>query len=87
MNDELTVGPPECPIGYPLVQLERELGLQHFRRFMLWMNGQTMAICEGRAYNHETGEYEPDACAGFPHGTVAYKWDVQRWLVADPIID
>lgn len=81
------IGPPECPNGYPLVQLERELGLQAFRRLMLWMDGQTMMICEGRAYNHETREYAPDACADFPHGTVVYSWDVERWLAAEPIID
>jgi hypothetical protein len=46
-----------------------------------------MTLCEGRRYNHETKEYEPDDCAANPHGTVIYYHDVARFLRAGPIID
>lgn len=71
---------PECPFGYPWYQLEEIFDEETFERFSKWMNGQTMSICEGRKFNHETMEHEPDACAGNAHGGVAYKYDVHRFL-------
>jgi hypothetical protein len=76
-----------CPLGYPREQLETWLGSQAYRRLCLWMLGQTLAICEGRRYDSESGEYQPDGCAEHPHGPVVYRWDVARWLQAGPIID
>lgn len=78
---------PECPLGYPIDQLKRVLTEQEFKRLALWMHGQTMAICEGRRYDHDKRVYEPDACADHPHGTIVYPWDFGRWLQAGPIVD
>lgn len=87
LREKAGLSPPECHGGYPMAQLERELGMQSFRRFQLWMNGQTMMVCEGRRYDPLARAYEPDECADHPHGGVAYTWDVDRWLQAGPIID
>ena len=76
---------PECTFGYPTTQLGRVLDAQAYNRLMLWMRGQTMAICDGRRFNYETGEYEPTGCG--PHGPVVYTHDVERWSRAGPIID
>lgn len=71
---------PQCPDGYPWTQLEDAFDEDTFKEFRHWMGGQTMSICEGRKYNHDTNQYEPDECAGSPHGAVAYRYDVFRFL-------
>lgn len=81
------LGEPECPLGYPVTQLENTLGMQEMYALHWWMRGQTAAICEGRRYSHADKRYEPDACAGHPHGVVYYRWDVERWARMDPVID
>lgn len=83
---EAGLSAPLCEGGYPHDQLERELGEQAFNRLMIWMEGQTQMLCEGRSYSHETKEYG-EACGGVAHGPVVYVWDVERWLAAGPIID
>lgn len=77
---------PICQLGYPQDQLEELFDEQELRRLGLWMNGQTMAICEARRYNHDTKKYEPNGCDR-AHGGVIYAWDLERWLRAGPIID
>lgn len=69
---------PLCKYGYTNSQIEEIMG-DDLDNFIEWMYGQTMMICEGRAYNHETKEYE-EACGGVSHGTVFFNWDVQRYL-------
>lgn len=82
-----TMPDSECPLGYPRIQLETWLGSQGYRRLMLWMDGQTMAVCEGQRYHSESDGYRPDRCAHAPHGPVVYRWDLARWLEAGPILD
>jgi len=74
----------ECFMGYPYNQLERILG-NRYDEFMKWMNGQTIAMCDGKLYNYASDEYEPTYCG--PHGFVVYAWDLQRFLDGKPIID
>jgi hypothetical protein len=75
---------PECNLGHTAHELDliledRRLEFDH------WMRGQTMGICDGRKYNHDTGEYEPTGCG--PHGTVVYSWDLARFLHGLPVTD
>lgn len=69
---------PDCESGYSLYFLEETMPLDAFDDFMIWMNGQTMCICDGRRYSHEDKQYYETGCG--PHGAVAYSWDVHRWL-------
>lgn len=75
---------PECELGYTEEQLERILG-DRYQEFNFWMSGQTMSICDGRAYNYNLKKYEPTGCG--PHGVVVYSWDLDRFLNNLPIID
>lgn len=75
-----------CPLGLTIEELETLLG-PTIERFWDWMYGQTMAICEGRRYNHETKEHEDDECAEHPHGLVVYRSDVERYLAGLPVVD
>lgn len=82
--------PPSCPLGYSEGDLERYFGAKRGEEHPLWkqLRGQTGAICEGRRYNHQTREYEPDACRYEPpHGFVSYVSDVQEWYEGRPVSD
>ena len=74
----------ECLYGYPWPQLKLILK-DRYLHFVLWMNSQTVTICDGTKYNHETKQYELTLCG--PHGSVVYKWDLERFLAGRPIID
>lgn len=76
---------PDCTGGYTIEQVENIMG-PRIEEFWRWMNGQTMMLCEGQRYNHETREYEED-CGGIAHGPVTYTWDLQRFLDGRPVID
>lgn len=75
---------PECSYGYPWSQLEREFDAEVVDHLRKWLRGQTMSVCDGRQYNHDTGEYE---ATGHAHGGVVYRWDVERFLEGFPVID
>jgi hypothetical protein len=78
---------PACTgYGFSATQLEEAMDPQQFRRLEQWMSGQTMMLCDGRKFNHDTREYEPSDCGG-AHGVVIYTWDVERFLAAGKIID
>lgn len=77
---------PECEGGYPWTQLEQIFDKQQIARLQIWMRGQTMMLCEGRKYSHETMEYY-ESCNGTAHGGVVYVYDLHRFLTAGPIID
>lgn len=51
------------------------------------MVGQTVALCDGKEYNHETNEYRATECASAPHGLVVYPSDLARFLSGQPVID
>lgn len=76
--------PPDCKYGYTQDQLEQMFGvaLPVFKR---WMRGQTVMVCEGVRYNHDTNKYEDDCVTG--HGMITYAHDVARWLGGREIID
>lgn len=75
---------PDCTHGYSIALLEDSLPKDLFENLMAWMYGQTMMLCEGRLYNHESKSYEPTHDA---HGPVVYAWDVERWERGGPILD
>lgn len=77
--------PVVCSAGLAVEQVESLLG-ERFDEFTEWMFGQTAAICQGKKYNHDTGQYEPD-CGGVAHGMVFYRWDVARFIEGLPVID
>lgn len=77
---EVTVLPePLCEGGYPWPQVEQILDAETLSAFREWMSGQTMMLCQGRAYDHESKQYH-EACGGIPHGGVVYAWDLKRYL-------
>lgn len=79
-NPPIKFPDPNCPSGYSWDYLEEIMTEETFKSFGRWMNGQTCTICDGRVYNHSTKEYQPSECASDPHGGVAYRWDVERFL-------
>jgi hypothetical protein len=76
----------ECRFGYPVAQLTKLFSNQKMDHLHYWMRGQTMTLCEGRRYNHNTGEYEV-SCEGVSHGVVIYRHDLIRFLEGGPILD
>lgn len=77
---------PSCPQGYNHDDLVAILGYQ-IEEFWQWMIGQTVSLCDGREYNHETKEYRATVCAEAPHGLVVYASDLERFLRGMPVID
>lgn len=75
---------PACQIGYPRSQIEA-LMAGRLEEFDAWMAGQTVALCDGRSYDHDKREYVPTGCG--PHGMVVYRWDAERFLRGGPILD
>lgn len=75
---------PDCTHGYSFDLLEETLGAARFAELMDWMRGQTMMLCDGRRYDHDTQEYYETHDA---HGPVVYTWDIQRFLRGGPILD
>jgi len=75
---------PECSLGYTDFQLDEILGDRR-REFSRWMRGQTVAVCDGREYDHANKVYVETGCG--PHGVATYAWDLERFLDGRPIID
>lgn len=77
--------PPECSLGYTRAQVEQILQTPaRMLAFDAWMYGQTIGLCDGQRYNHDTKQYEP-SCG--PHGAAYYRVDLQRFLSGLPVID
>lgn len=75
---EMTTLPkPKCHLGYTELQLHEMLG-DRYEEFGRWMHGQTMAICDGRIYDHAAQQYLPYNCG--PHGSIVYPQDVEQFL-------
>jgi hypothetical protein len=68
---------PECKMGYTQHQLKQILG-DRLADFDNWMRGQTVALCNGRVYDHDEREYKPSDCG--PHGWITYAHDLRRYL-------
>ncbi|MCI0562077.1 MAG: hypothetical protein MN733_26615 [Nitrososphaera sp.] len=77
---------PGCTMGFPSVQLQGILGSFFYPQFLKWMNGQTIAHCDGRAYNHEKKCYEKTTCTHGP-STIFYVDDVRRYVNGLPVVD
>ena len=77
--------PASCQLGIPLTAIADHYPPGTFAAFLEWMTGQTMATCDGREFNHDTGTYEPSNCG--PHGTVVYSRDLRRFLAGLPVDD
>lgn len=75
---------PHCPMGYPAEQLGAILTERRLDAYYRWAAGSTVALCEGREYDHAVREYKPSACAESPHGVVVYEVDVRRFLAGRP---
>lgn len=86
ITDPKELPEPGCRSGYPVSQLKEVLDEQQYNRLMIWMRGQTMMLCQGRAYSHERQEYY-EVCNGVSHGPVIYSHDLYRFIEAKPIID
>lgn len=74
-----------CRYGYTVDEVREIMG-HRFDAFTYWMRGQTMMICDGTTYDYEAKVKVPSEC-GVAHGTVIYRWDVERFLVGLPVID
>lgn len=70
---------PECEAGYPHSQLQAILEPAVLTALHRWLQGQTQTICSGELYDWETKQNVPSGCDR-PHGYVAYKWDVERFI-------
>lgn len=68
---------PSCRYGYTRDDLGRLLGAR-LPEFDSWMRGQTLGICDGREYDYAAFAYCETGCG--PHGVVAYRHDVRRFL-------
>lgn len=77
-QQDVVVPSPDCEGGYTIEQVETIMGVRA-DEFRHWMRGQTMMLCEGRSYSHETKEYY-ESCGGVAHGPVVYRWDLERFL-------
>ena len=75
---------PSCELGYTDDDLAQILG-QRFSEFKHWMRGQTIAVCEGRRYDHGRQVWLETGCG--PHGPATYGHDLRRFLAGGPIID
>ena len=75
----------ECPLGYPLAQVEEIV--ESMADFNDWMRGQTMAVCDGEQYDYEGSRYKASGCFDHPHGVVVYPGDLRRYLAGLPVID
>lgn len=80
-----TLPEPECRFGFTASQVEEIMG-SRFDEFTGWMYGQTMSICDGTLWDYAQKKAVPSDC-GRAHGTVIYRWDVERFLIGLPVVD
>jgi hypothetical protein len=76
--------PPACKWGYTRPQVIQMMGL-FIDKFDTWMDGQTVALCDGREYDHEQKKYV--SSCDVAHGTIYYADDVRRYALGLPVID
>lgn len=81
----VTLLKPDCWLGYTRTQLETMLD-SRLSAFDSWMQGQTMALCDGRVYDPEEKIYKPSVC-DHPHGVVVYPQDVEQFLLGRRPLD
>lgn len=82
----MTLPEPECPMGYPWTQLQRELSEAQQASLAEYLSGQTGYICNGLRVDSD-GRQARTACYESPHGMVTFKGDVERWASGLPVID
>jgi hypothetical protein len=76
---------PTCRFGYPEAQLKDMWDEATFKKFMLWMRGQTFSSCDGSIFDHENSCTVDSNCG--PHGYVYYTHDVLRFVSGKPAFD
>lgn len=76
---------PLCELGYTIDQV-KEVLKDRYPEFERWMQHQTVALCDGREYDHKTKTFSP-ACNGVAHGAIIYRGDLMRFIEDRPIID
>lgn len=86
ITDVSQLPPPECESGYPWTQIEEFMDEQQVHRLEMWMEGQTMMLCQGKRFDHDSGLFY-ESCGGVAHGGVVYPHDLHRFIEAGPIID
>ena len=79
-KNSVTLPEPACRLGYSSRQVNELLSSYGLKgsAFSEFMRGQTMALCDGTLYNHDTQEYEPSC--GEAHGVVVYPRDLSYFL-------
>jgi hypothetical protein len=75
---------PGCAFGYTKSQLIELLG-ERESAFADWMRGQTVALCDGKVYDHDKREYVKGCDEA--HGLVVYAHDVRQFLAGGPPLD
>lgn len=77
--DITDIVPLACPLGYTREQVE-QITAERYDEFAKWMRGQTVALCDGRQWDHDKQEDEPTSCTDSPHGLVTYPHDVAQFI-------
>lgn len=68
---------PECRYGYTHAQIDAIMG-DRVNEFHRWMRGQTVSVCDGHEWNHDSQACELTGCG--PHGVAIYRSDVEQFL-------
>ncbi len=72
---------PACESGLTELEVKDLL----FKKFLGWMHGQTVSVCEGQRFDHHFKAFKT-SCGGVAHGTVYNFEDVYRFADADPAV-
>lgn len=74
--------PALCEMGYTRGQVQEMFGTVGMQRFEDFMQGQTIAGCPCKAYDHSTKSYKPTKCqhVSLPAQTVYFTRDVLRFV-------
>lgn len=85
VKKRLSIPAPACVMGYPQAQLCTFMSHAQEKDFLQWMVGQTVGVCDGRRYDHDTKTFSETGCG--PHGTVVYAHDLMDWFAGKPVTD
>ncbi len=77
--------PATCKYGMTIDDLADVFNEGELAELYDWMRGQTGAICEGREWDYDLGDYIEVDCG--PHGMVVYRNDVMRFIEGLPVVD
>jgi hypothetical protein len=83
---EVRLPQPDCEFGYTLDQVKTLVG-DKLPEFYEWMDGQTVARCDLREFDHELRIYQRTRCRHAASQTIYYVDDVSRFVQGLPVID